>query len=118
MTDDIAEIEPLDCGHVPAPFSAPPGYATAPSGQRLCYACSDNSIRDSMSSGNAFVAYADDGLRRITSWSGGTLASVEYVGKPNPKTGRSYVRARDLSGRLWYGQAAPGQRVTLRRLYG
>jgi hypothetical protein len=71
-----------------------------------------------MSEGNPFIAYADAELRKITSWSGGTLAVIVYVGKVNRATGRHYVTAQDLNGRMWHGQATSGQKLTLRRLRG
>lgn len=108
---------PLDCGHEPTitEGSIGVGYAETKSGQRLCYPCTDALIRGQMDTERKIVAYANGNLTQIITWSGGLLARVTKVGALNRRTGRRAVWATDAQGRLWHGQAAPGEYLTLRR---
>jgi hypothetical protein len=121
----------LSCGHAPtvsepgtalAPVGT--GYATwGPTGETLCYACADARERQAIADGaDRFGAYVSETGRTLTTWTGGTLATVTALWKgPRRWSDRQgdwrmeYVRAVTPDGREWYGaHNADWQCVTMR----
>lgn len=114
-----------DCGHRESDHSEiTRGYGRDEQGRTHCYACCLErdlaTMRDS-APGDRFSAYVSSDGRRLTSWPGGELGTVE-LGAPHPWTRRSvfgerrYLRAVDAHGNRWTGTGAPGMYANLRRV--
>lgn len=87
-----------------------------------CYTCADVRERRDMASAERFVAYLSSDGRRVTSWSGGTLADVVWSrGVRMPGFGggdaATFIRARAADGSTWSGRGpGRGMYVRLRRV--
>ena len=111
----------LECGHNPTPTTGigSAGYATFRGGERLCYACADSALAHEVAVATPgakwYAGYVSCDGRNITSWSGGVLMTNVALGEPHHKSsGRRYITAVDVDGRVWSGTGAPGEYAPLR----
>lgn len=109
-----------DCGHVrERPDGIGTGYATDPAtGRTMCYACADTWQLARMSETNLVVGYLSADRKRVTTWTGGTLAHVMHT-HDSPGNHRRYVVAvDDVDGAVWRGSGPreSGTYVTLHRV--
>lgn len=125
----------LNCGHAPTPLKSAtpggfgaPGYATvADTGHTMCYPCADAHERAAMRTSPYVVAYISGDASTVTTWTGGTLATVDQHDRRQrgqrqytPSGGywtRHVWHATDPHGGRWYGvNDGPGMAVRLRRV--
>lgn len=128
MTMDLTPFTP-DCGHLvtPTPGSVGTGKATDPdTGATMCYPCAEAAEREAIKTATAYAAYLSSDGKRLTTWTGGTLAEVVSYGAGSvhctPTGGRyrmEYVRAQTPDGVLWYGSKSDqADLITIRRSKG
>jgi hypothetical protein len=120
----------LDCGHVAVPDGIGTGYATDPdTNTTLCYSCADKRERAAMANATAFICYVSTDARTLTTWSGGSLATIDHTDTNQPgnrrctPTGGYWSRyawhATDPAGNRWYGvNGGPGMFIRIRRIKG
>lgn len=115
----------LDCGHAATPDGLASGKATDPrTGHTMCYPCANQHEAGAMSQAERYTAYLSGDGKRITTWTGGTLATVVSYGISSPlctpsggEYRREYVRAKTPDGTLWYGTKSDQVgAINLRRL--
>jgi hypothetical protein len=117
----------LHCGHPATPQGVAAGYAVTPDGDKICYACADTREREAMHAAEpgakvfAYLAIVTEhptrNTRRITTWTGGTLARVVSMCETKAGFGQSrwYGRAVDPDGRVWsFNSPGPGMYARLR----
>jgi len=98
------------CGHdypKPGPQGGAAGYARTRDGEILCYPCADARQRSEMAESQTdFYAYVSGDGERITTWSGGLLASITSHGysRRGAYGGLHYWTATDTEGRKWWGR--------------
>jgi len=101
----------LDCGH-PASDHGPhtTGTAHTPDGREICWECANKEERESLRTGNTYMAYLSGDGKALTTWTGGHLARVTRLwAVPNNFAGRLLrFRAVDVHGAEWYG-TSPGR---------
>lgn len=119
-----------DCGHVytsPGHGTGAAGYAVTPEGSKICYQCADGRERLSLHEskpGHRAQGYltittgiAPRDVPRITTWTGGTLATVlsQHETRSGFGGSRYYGRAVDPDGRIWaFNSPGPGMYARLR----
>lgn len=109
-----------DCQTVrPAQTSGGTGYATIPNenNKKVCYSCADKRQLADLSTSQEFVAHLSGDGKRLTTWSGGSLARVveerELKGIGWHGSSQTYVRAVTEDGVVWYGRGA-GRGMSIR----
>jgi streptogramin lyase len=123
-----------DCGHSyesPGHGAGAAGYAVTSDGSKICYACADVVERLAVhrsAPGDRTMAYLSivtehptRQVRRLTTWTGGTLARVVSMRETRSGFGRSryYGRAVDADGRVWsFNSSGPGMYARLRLTKG
>jgi hypothetical protein len=100
----------LDCGHEPSPHSeSTTGTAHTPDGREICCSCADNEQREALKTATSFMAYLNSEGTKLTTWTGGELATIRQMwGVHNNMAGTiQRFRAVDVHGQHWYG-TSPG----------
>lgn len=126
MTRDLTPFTP-DCGHTVTsdPDGISTGRATDPdTGRTMCYPCAEAFEQDKIETADTYTAYVSSDGKRITTWTGATLAVVTSYGVGSTRftpSGGSYrmrtLRARTPDGAEWYGSGSDSMDViTIRRL--
>jgi hypothetical protein len=121
MTGDVFLC--LDCQQAkPILPEGGTGYAVlgdrdpSESGHFVCYACSEIRERADFANANRYAAYLSSDGGRVTTWTGGMLATVTNETKRRVgfgTDGRTYIRATASDGSQWYGNG-PGRGMFLR----
>lgn len=110
-------MEKLSCGHdaPPVPETGASGYAIRPDGAHICYPCADAEQRAALLTANTYMGYLSGDGSQITTWTGGTLATVTTAterrvgfGAWRKGEGRTYWKAVDVHGQRWHG-TSPGR---------
>lgn len=115
--------------HVPngPPVAIGTGYATLPSGARVCYPCADARQRADLAdpSTTVYTGYVSADGARLTSWTGGTLARIIWTKKGARDYRRNLspcaisYRIETPDGRRWHGRGSgPGMCLTVRLMRG
>jgi hypothetical protein len=109
-----------DCGHPPSPHgSHTTGTAITPDNREICWTCADELILQSMREHGVVTGYLSQNDTVIETCSGGKLAEVVYTKVSKVGFGRmprTYYRAVDVYGRLWYGCVGSNGNVTSMKL--
>ena len=101
------------------------GYAVLPSGERICYACSDKlSVEELKDRTKPFYGYVGKG-NSITTWTGGKLMTITRAW-PCKLTRYSFthgksclsIHAVDVHGGHWAGRGSVGIAIKLRPVKG
>lgn len=134
MSGNMVTPAVLDCGHAPTPLGSAtsgigaPGFAEKTgTGDTMCYPCADAHERAVMRIAQRVVAYISGDGSTVTTWTGGTLATVDPADRRQrgqrqyTPSGGSWTRhvwhATDPHGGRWYGvNDGPGMAVRLRRV--
>lgn len=122
---DLTPFTP-DCGHLvtPVPGSVGTGKATDPvTGYTRCYSCIEAHERESIKIADVYSAYVSSDGKRITTWTGATLAVVtSYSSGSKRYSNDGYyrmrsIRARTPDGAEWYGSGKDDMdAITIHRL--
>ena len=122
---------PAHCAECNAVFPQTPagggaaGYAVAPDGRHICYACADvREIAQLKDRSKPFYAYVGKGI--ITTWTGGKLMTIT-ASRPCALTRASNwhdkgsfksIHAVDVHGGHWTGRGSEGLAIKLRAVKG
>lgn len=120
--DEHATRMGCDCGHVvEIGHDGPAGYGRDQDGATRCYPCCRDRDLDEIraaSPGDKFHGgYLSSDGKEITNWPGGKLMGWVEIGQAHPWSRRGerfYLRARDMSGRVWSGTGGQGMYCALR----
>jgi hypothetical protein len=97
-----------DCGADCIPNGCATGYAQTVDGRTICYPCADALQRAELAVADSFCGYMSGDGRRITTWTGGSLATVTQRARHRGGFGGDYWTFRAVSpdGARWYGRGA------------
>lgn len=109
----------LDCGHRPSPHGQhTTGTAHTTDGREICCQCADDEQRRELKTEQTYMAYLSSDKTRLTTWTGGELATITYLHQGRHNIGGSLYRFRatDVHGQDWYGTTpGPGMYARMRR---
>lgn len=126
MPLDLTPFTP-DCGHTvtPTPLSIGTGKATDPAtGRTMCYPCAEAWEQEKIKTATVHTCYVSSDSKRLTTWTGATLAVITSYGvgskRYTPSNGTyrmRTLRARTPDGADWYGSGSNAMdAITIRRL--
>ena len=95
------------------------GYAVLKNRRKICYSCADKrQVADLLDRSRPFTGYLSSDGKRWTTWTGGTLGTVDRLTVSHTKwygSSLSHVHVRDVHGNAWFGRGAGnGMCLTLR----
>ena len=103
----------------PRPNGCGTGYAVLKNRWKIRYACADKrQVADLLDRSQPFTGYLSSDGARWTTWTGGTLGTVDRLTVSRSRWLRSslsHVHVRDVHGNAWFGRGAGnGMVLTLR----
>ena len=103
-------MKTLACGHEPSPHSDfTTGTAYTTDGREICWECADKEQRAALLTEKHYFSYLNSDATKLTTWSGGTLATIRRLWKVGNNFAGTILRFRaiDVHGQEWYG-TSPG----------